>query len=75
MKTVLEGLAAFWYGIVIGFNWELKLVKESKWYIIPFVLDIILMPVKLIIFIPLCCTKWFKNTKFYKEALEDIFKE
>ena len=75
MKTVLEFLAAFWYGMTVGFKLGLNNVKESKWYIIPFVLDIILIPVKLIILVPLCCTKWFRNTNFYKEAAEEVFKE
>ena len=44
----------FVMGMKMGFNKMLKLIKnESKWWIIPCIIDLVLIPLKLIIVIPI----------------------
>lgn len=71
MLNFIKGIGV---GIVIGFKWEIELIrKESKWYIIPFVLDMIFIPIKLPIVLLACLTKkgrnWLMNT--FKEIVEE----
>ena len=51
MQTFVDGLRI---GIVGGFKWYGRRIQESKWYIIPFVIDMLMIPLKIII-IPLAC--------------------
>ena len=55
---MLTLLKAQCYGIHCGLKYGLKTIKEeSRWYIIPFILDIVLLPVKLVIVNVMCLTK------------------
>lgn len=47
-------IRAVWVGILGGFKWYAKTIKENKWYIIPCIIDIVLIPIKIVI-IPLAC--------------------
>ena len=52
-------ISIFWYlgvGVCNGFKWYGRRIKESKWYIIPLIIDTALIPLKIIV-IPLLCLK------------------
>lgn len=62
-------------GIIIGFKYGKKVIKEeSKWYIIPFMFDIILLPVKLIVVNLMCLTKRGREIilPIGREILEEV---
>ena len=46
---IIPTLKGFWQGALIGFRWYAIRIKESKWYLIPFILDMVLIPAKVII--------------------------
>lgn len=73
MKEFWEYCKAFGLGMKAGFMWGLEQIKKSKWYIVPFVFDVLLLPLKVIILVPLCQAKWFQNTEFYKSCIDEIF--
>ena len=68
----------FIYGMKRGFQWYIYMIKnESKWYILSFIFDMILLPIKLIIVIPIV---WFKpeifeNSHFGQEVLYELSRE
>ena len=68
----------FIYGMKRGFQWYKYMIKnESKWYILSFIFDMILLPIKLIIVIPIA---WFKpeiieNSNFGQEVLYEMSRE
>lgn len=69
MKTYLK---CYWYGTKAALNMYKYLIEENKWMIILFIIDMIFIPVKMLIFIPLSFTKWFSTTKIYKFGEEVI---
>lgn len=73
MKEFWWHCKAFGLGMKVGFMWYIGQIKQSKWYIVPFVIDMLLLPLKAIILLPLCQTKWFQNTEFYKSCVDEIF--
>jgi hypothetical protein len=54
-------------------KWYGRRIRESKWYLIPFVIDMILFPLKLIIIAIVCINKNVraKVINFWEELLED----
>lgn len=64
----------FWGVLVIAFYWSGKRVRESKWYIIPLAIDIILIPAKIVIFAILAMiSKRFRTwmDEMFDEIIED----
>ena len=41
-------------GILNGFKWYGRRIKESRWYLIPLAIDVVLIPVKIVV-VPLAC--------------------
>lgn len=54
---MLDNVKALLIGVVCGLKWYGRRIRESKWYIIPFVIDMILFPLKLIIISIVCINK------------------
>jgi hypothetical protein len=52
---------AVWYGILNGFKWYGKTIRECKWYILPFMIDMLLIPAKLVAVPIMCLTKHGRN--------------
>lgn len=72
---MLMFMKAQFSGIIIGFKYGKKVIKEeSKWYIIPFMFDIILLPVKLIVVNLMCLTKRGREIilPIGREILEEV---
>ena len=48
-------------GILNGFKWYGRRIKESKWYILPLIVDVALIPLKIIVVPLVCLTKRGRN--------------
>lgn len=57
MLFMLSLIKAVARGTINGFAWYGRRIQESKWYIIPIVIDVILIPVKFVIIPCMCLTK------------------
>ena len=70
---MLDNVKALLIGAIGGLKWYGRRIRESKWYIIPFVIDVILVPLKLIIIAIVCINKngRAKVINFWEEILED----
>lgn len=49
-------------GFTIGWKWYGRRIQESKWYIIPLIIDIALMPLKIVVVPLICLTKRGRDT-------------
>lgn len=50
-------LKQIYAGIMINLKWYGRRIRESKWWLIPFVLDMLFIPVKVIVMAIMCVTK------------------
>ena len=68
-----NNVKALLIGVIYGFKWYGRRIRESKWYIISFVIDMILSPLKLIIIAIVCINKngRAKIVNIWEELLED----
>ena len=48
-------------GFINGFKWYGRRIRESKWYIIPLIFDIALIPLKIVVIPLICLTKHGRN--------------
>ena len=48
-------------GFIIGWKWYGRRIQESKWYIIPLIIDMALMPLKIVVIPLICLTKRGRN--------------
>ena len=44
-------------GCINGLKWYGRRIQESKWYIIPLIIDMALIPLKIVVFPLICLTK------------------
>lgn len=60
-------------GILNGFKWYGRRIKESKWYILPLIVDVALIPLKIIVVPFVCLTKRGRDSliRIGKEMKED----
>ena len=70
---MVNNVKALLVGFMCGLKWYGRRIRESKWYIILFVIDMILFPLKLIIIAVVCINKKgrAKIINFWEEILED----
>lgn len=70
---MFKNVKAFMAGMAIAFKWYEKIIKECKWYIILFVLDMIFMPLKFIIATVMSLTKIGRRKLAYlaKDVLDE----
>ena len=57
-------ISIFWYlgvGVCNGFKWYGRRIQESKWYIIPLIIDTALIPLKIVVVPFVCLTKRGRN--------------
>lgn len=64
-------LKAFWLGIRMAFEQYMEMIQENKWYLILLLIDILLIPVKIVIIIPMLCFRKGREifTKIGKDGL------
>lgn len=59
-------------GMKEGILWYMETIKNNKWFMILFVIDMVLMPVKILLVMPLLIAVAFMNdeqvAKFYENA-------
>lgn len=78
MEKILEFCKGLLFGMKRGLQWYVHTIKyESKWYILALIFDLVLLPLKLLIVIPLA---WFKPeilVKFtiYEQVCEELERE
>lgn len=48
-------------GLLSGAKWYGRCIQESKWYLIPLLVDVILIPLKIIVVPFICLTKRGRN--------------
>lgn len=60
-------------GISSGYRWYGRRLKESKWYIIPMIIDTVLIPLKIVVIPLICLTK--KGRAYFIRTGEKIDKE
>ena len=48
-------------GLLNGAKWYGRRIQESKWYLIPLLVDVILIPLKIVIVPFICLTKRGRN--------------
>ena len=48
-------------GFINGLKWYGRRIQESKWYIIPLIIDMALIPLKIVVFPLICLTKRGRN--------------
>ena len=48
-------------GLLNGAKWYGRRIQESKWYLIPLLVDVILIPLKIIVVPFICLTKRGRN--------------
>ena len=48
-------------GFINGLKWYGRRIQESKWYIIPLIIDMALIPLKIVVFPFICLTKRGRN--------------
>ena len=48
-------------GFINGLKWYGRRIQESKWYIIPLIIDMALIPLKIVVFPLMCLTKRGRN--------------
>ena len=60
-------------GLLSGAKWYGRRIQESKWYLIPLLMDVILMPLKIVIASFICLTKRGRNylIRIGEETKED----
>lgn len=60
-------------GLLNGAKWYGRRTQESKWYLIPLLVDVILIPLKIVIVPFICLTKRGRNylIRFGKEVEEE----
>ena len=44
-------------GLLNGVKWYGRRIQESKWYLIPLLVDVVLIPLKIIVVLLVCLTK------------------
>jgi len=75
IKTVKALCIGFGIGMAMGFMWHIEKIQEHWWWIFLTVLEIILIPLKLVILIPAtiacACSKRFRN--WFTETFSVIF--
>jgi hypothetical protein len=54
MLSIVKGILI---GVVMGFKWYGRRIKESKWYILPLIVDVVLIPLKIVVIPIVCCFK------------------
>ncbi len=54
MLSIVKGILI---GVVNGFKWYGRRIKESKWYILPLIVDVVLIPLKIVVIPIVCCFK------------------
>jgi hypothetical protein len=54
---MFELVKEFWKGVMLGIEYNKMYIRESKWYIIPFVINIILVVPIIIILLLACFTE------------------
>lgn len=59
-----EFIKSFVVGMGIGFKWQLIQIKRNKWYIILVIIDIVLIPLKLVLLIPTMTIKCGRKIVF-----------
>ena len=57
-------IKAFFKGMILGFKWYGRRVNENKWYIIPLVFDVVLLPIKTIVILIMCLIKGGRKVVF-----------
>lgn len=78
MKKFLEFGKGTFLGMKRGLQWYAYTIKhESKWYILALIFDLILLPLKLLIVIPIA---WFRpeilvNSNFGEQIYEELERE
>ena len=66
------------FGMKRGLQWYIHTIKyESKWYILTLIVDLVLLPLKLLIVIPIA---WFRpeslaNSNFGEQVYEELERE
>lgn len=73
MKNVFIWLKGFGIGVIYGLKWVKIILKDNKWYIIPFAIDIILIPIKLVVIPILLLIKPVRN--MIEDMVYDIVTE
>lgn len=66
------------FGMKRGIQWYIHTIKyESKWYILALIFDLVLLPLKLLIVIPLALFKpeIIENSNIYEQVCEEIERE
>ena len=60
-------------GFINGWKWYGRRIQESKWYIIPLIIDMALIPLKIVVFPLICLTKRGRDSliRIGKETKED----
>ena len=60
-------------GFIIGWKWYGRRIQESKWYIIPLIIDTALIPLKIVVVPLICLTKRGRNylIRIGEETKED----
>lgn len=75
IRTVKNACIGFGIGIAWGFMWHIERIQEHWWWIFLTLLEIISIPLKLIILIPMliacACSKRFRN--WFTETFSVIF--
>ena len=70
---MLEFLKAFTNGILNGYKWYGRRIRESQWWIIPMIFDTATLPLKFIIIPIMCATK--RGRKLFISLGQDMDEE